>query len=144
MELILAEMHQINTFINGKVRTDRGKGKAKEIPEPPPVNQTLESEKPKELGATATRNPEKPEVAEEGARLVKRPLATREGSSSKGTPDPIAKRTRAGTGNPKGTRASPAVAEKPDRQPHDGEHEKGEEYNLRKTPGGSAAEPLGI
>ena len=137
-------MRRINTLINGKVRTDQGKGKAKDNPEPPPVNQTPEPKKPEEQGATATQNLEEPEVAEEGAQSAKRPHVAGEGSSSKGTPDPIAKRTRAGTGNPKGAKASPAVSERPDRQPHGGEPEEGEEYNLRKTPGGSATEPLGV
>ena len=67
-----------------------------------------------------------------------------EGSSSKGTPDPIAEKTRAGTCNPEGAGASPAVGERPDRQPQDGEHKEGKEYNLRKTSRGSAAEPLGV
>ena len=144
MELNLEEMGRINTLINEKVRTDQGKGKAKEISEPPLVNQTPKSEKPEEQGATATRNPEEPEVAEEGARSVKQPHATGEGSSSKGTSDPIAKRTRVGTGNSEGTGASPTVGARPDRQSQDGKHKEGEEYNLRKTPRKSAAKPLGI
>ena len=36
MELTLVEMRRINTLINGKVRTNWDK--AKEIPEPPPMN----------------------------------------------------------------------------------------------------------
>ena len=83
-------------------------------------------------------------MAEEGARSAKRPHATGGGSSSKGTPDPIAKRTRAKARNPKGAGASSTVNERSDRQPQGGEHEEGEEYNFRRTPGGSTAEPFGV
>ena len=67
---------------------------------------------------------------------------TGEGSTSKSTSDPIVKRTRAGTNNPEGSVASPAVGEKSSQPPQGGSYEEGEEYNLRWTPGGSAATPL--
>ena len=35
MEPTLVEMRKINTLISGYVRTDRSKGKEKEVPEPP-------------------------------------------------------------------------------------------------------------
>ena len=54
MEFTLTKMRRINTLINGKVRTDRSKGKAKKIPELPPANQTPESQNPREQGAIAT------------------------------------------------------------------------------------------
>ena len=73
MELTLDEMSRINTLIDGKIRTCRGKGKTKEIPEPPLVTQTPEPKRPEEHGAAATRNPEEPEVDAKGARSVKRP-----------------------------------------------------------------------
>ena len=52
--------------------------------------------------------------------------------------------TRVGGGNPEGAGASPPVGERPDQPPQGGDHQESEEYNLRRTPGGSVAEPLGV
>ena len=81
---------------------------------------------------------------EEGGRSSKRPDTVGEGLASKDTPDPVAKRTRARTSNPEGLAASLAGAEKSSQQPPAECHEEGEEYDLRRTRGGSAASPLGV
>ena len=144
MELMLEEMRKINSLISGLAGEDRGKRKEKEAPGPSAACGTLEPRRQAEQQETAARNPEEPGAEEEGGRSSKRPHTTGEGSASKGTPDPIAKRTRAGTSNPEGSAASSAGAEKSSQPPQVGCREEGEEYDLRRTRGGCAASPLGV
>ena len=105
---------------------------------------TPEPRKQAEQREATAQNPEEPGAEEEGGRSSKRPHMTGEGSASKDTPDPIAKRIRVGTNNPEGSAASPAGAEKSSQQPSAGYHDEGEEYDLRRTRGGSASSPLGV
>ena len=135
MECTLEEMRKINISLIGLATADRRKGKEAEAPGP---------WKQAEQREATARNPEEPGVEEEGGRSAKRPYTTGEGSASKDTPDPIAKRTRAGTNNPEGSAASPAGAEKSSQQPPAECHEEGEEYDLRRTLGRSTTSPLGV
>ena len=133
MECTLEEMRKINISLIGLAAADRRKGKEAEAPGPSAECKTPEPRRRAEQQEAATRNPAEPGVAEEGGRTTKRPHTTGEGSASKGTPDPIAKRTRAGTSNPEGSAASPAGAEKSSQQPSADCHDEGEEYDLRRT-----------
>ena len=144
MESTLVEMRKINTLISGVARADKGKGKEKEAPGLSAAYRTPEPRRQAEQEAAPARNPEESEAAEEGGRLSKRPHTTGEGSTLKSTPDPIAKRTRARTSNPEGSEAFSAMGEKSSQPPQGGSYNEGEEYNLRKTPGGSAFAPLGV
>ena len=112
MECTLGEMRKINISLIGLAAADRRKGKEAEVPRPSAECKTPEPRKRAEQQEAATRNLAESGVAEEGGRTTKRPHIAGEGSTSKGTPDPIAKRTRAGTSNPEGSVASPAGAEK--------------------------------
>jgi hypothetical protein len=149
MEHTLEEMRRINTSIIGLTAADRGKGKEPAAPEPPAGYKTPDPRRRAEQQEAATRNTAESGAAEEGRGTTKRPHTTGQGSTSKGTPDPIAKRTRAGTGNPGGSTASPAGAEASSQQPRQHpqqqlEFEEGDEYELTRTRGGSAASPLGV
>jgi hypothetical protein len=144
MECTLGEMRKINISLIGLAASERGKGKEKESPGPSAAYRTPESRRRAEQQEATARNPEESGAAEEGGRTTKRPHTTGEGSGTKDNPDPVAKRTRAGTSNPEGSAASPAGAEKSSQQPPAGCHEEGEEYDLRRARGGSAASPLGV
>ena len=144
MESTLVEMRKINSLISGLAGTDRGNGKQKEAPGPSAACRTPEPQRQVEQQEAAARNPEEPRAEEEEGWSSKRSHTTGEGSASKGTSDPIAKQTRAGTSNPEGSAASPVGAEKPSQPPQAGCHEEGEEYDLRRTCGRSAASPLGV
>ena len=144
MELTLEEMRKINSLISGLAGEDRGKGKEKEAPGSLAAHRTPEPRKQAEQREATARNPEEPGVEEEGGRSSKRPHMTGEGSASKDIPDLITKRTRAETNNPEGSAASPAVGEKSSQPPQGGSYDEGEEYNLRRTPGGLASTPLGV
>ena len=144
MERTLEEMRMINISLIGLATADRGKGKEAEAPRPSAECKTPEPRRRAEQQEAATRNPAEPGVSEEGGRTTKRLHTTGEGSTSKGTSDPIAKRTRAGTRNPEGSAASPAGAEKSNQQRQQGCYEEGEDYNLRRARGGSATSPLGV
>ena len=143
MECTLEEMRKINISLIGLVASERGNGKEKESPGPSAAYRTPESRRRAEQQEATARNPEDSGVAEEEGRTTKRPHTTGEGSATKDTPDPIAKRTTAGTSNPEGSTASPAGAEKSSQQPPARCHDEGEEYNLRQTRGRSASSPLG-
>ena len=144
MECTLEEMRKINISLIGLAAADRRKDKEAEALGPSAENKTPEPKKRAEQQEAATRNLAESGIAEERGRTTKRPHIAGEGSTSKGTPDPIAKRTRAGTSNPEGSAASPVGAEKPSQQRQQGCHEEGDEYNLRRTRGGSATSPLGV
>ena len=139
MESTLVEMQKINALISGQMRTDWSKWKEKEAPEPPIASRTLEPRRSAEQVVATAWDPEEPEATEEGGRSSKRPHTIGKRSASKSTPDPIAKRTRAGVSNPEGSAASPTVGGRPSQSPQDGSYEEDEEYNFRRTPGGSAA-----
>ena len=141
---MLEEMQKINSLISGLAGTDHTKEKEKEAPGPSVACRTSEPRRHAEQQDAAARNPEEPEAEEEGGWSSKRPHTTEEGSTSKGTLDPVAKRTSAGTGNSEGSAASPDGAEKSSQQRQAECHEESEEYDLRRTRGGSAASPLGI
>ena len=146
MECTLEEMRKINISLIGLAASERGKGKGKEKESPGPSTayRTPESRRQAKQQEATARNPEESGAAEEGGRTTKRPHTTGEGSGIKDNPDPVAKRTRARTSNPEGSAASPARAERSSQQPPAGCHEEGEEYDLRRTRGGSAASPLGV
>ena len=144
MECTLEEMRKINISLIGLTVADRRKGKEAEAPGPSAEYKTPEPRKQAEQREATDRNPEEPGVEEEGGQSAKRPYTTGEGSKSKDTPDPIAKRTGAGTNNPEGSAASPAGAEKSSQQSSAGCHDESEEYDLRRTRGGSASSPLGV
>ena len=137
-------MRKISISLIGLAASERGKGKEKESSGPSAAYRTPESRRQAEQQEATARNPEESGAAEEGGRTTKRPHTTGEGSGTKDNPDPVAKRTRAGTSNPEGSAASSARAEKSSQQPPAGCHEEGEEYDLRRTRGGSAASPLGV
>ena len=116
MERTLEEMRKINISLIGLAAADRGKGKEAEAPRPSTECKTPEPRRRAGQQEAATRNLAEPGVSEEGGRTTKRPHTTGEGSASTETPDPMAKRTRAGTSNPEGSAASPAGAEKSSQQ----------------------------